>query len=327
MKSTFRFVGGLLLVAILFAGLTTLTVSAQGPTTPTPTTSPPSEQTPAAAPPAVVGTTMDSPLNAGTLGGSLAAIPSGPGQWFKFNYDTNGNAFPRPVASIRLLNGVTNGLGFEVWAPEQIQGNWWEQKPVGRGTPESLPGTACLASTNQPFTPGSSTDIAPDTVRNCQTNDLTWTGGFGAPGTYFVHLINTGNNDNAMPQLILSGTGIAECQTGSLPQVADQIQTGTGQGFSLVQCQDPTHDQLLSLNTQNLSQGQTDVPAAAPTLSAIPTAEGTTAAPTVTTEASPTVEATATTAAPSTPSGAASPTAEATATSSSGATPAATATP
>jgi hypothetical protein len=323
MNSTLRLVGVLLLIVLALAGLSTLTVSAQGPTaTETPTTGAPGTQTPAAAPPAAAaGTVGSNPANAVTFGSAIPAIPAGGGTWFQFNYDTAGNAIPRPQVMIRLIDGAINGLGFEVWSPERM-GNP-DAKPVGRGTPEALPNTSCIAGTGVRANPITRIDefgdpIGSDLVlMNCSTNDLIWLGGFGAPGTYHVRVINPGTTDNADVRLILSGSGIAECQRGTLPQVAAQMQEpgtqgqpgqtaqgttstqGTGQGFSVVQCQNPTHSQLLTLNRNMSGSATGPAPAAAPTVTA---PESPTAAATETPAAAPTVEAT-TAASPTTTTG------------------------
>ncbi len=273
MKMSFRIVAGFALMLALLLGLSALTVSAQGPTgtaTPAATSVPGGNPTPAQAPPAAAaGTNLDDPGRAATLGNAAAAaIPANTAQWFRFDYVTPANTFPAQQVMVRLVNGVTNGLGFEVWSPERMQGNWWENKPVGRGTQEVLP--ACNIT------------LPDDTVVKCTTNDLTWVGGFGAPGTYYVRVTN--NTDKALtPQLIFSGDGLAQCTN---PSQAQSQTPGTDQGLAQVQCG----------------------PAAAPTLA--PAAPGAAATETPASAASPV--ALPTTAAPSTPEATTAPTEAAT---------------
>ena len=279
MNSTFRVAVALVLVLTLLAGVSVFTVSAQGPTgtvTPTPT------QPPVQAPPAgAAGTVTDNPLAANTLGASVATMPARSAQWFRFDYDTLGDTFPRPLVYIRLLNGVQNGLAFEVWSQERMGVNWWDNIPVGRGTPEKIPGCDIK--------------LPDDTIVRCTSNDLTWVGGFGAPGTYYLHIINNTDSD-ATPQFIVSGAGVAQCDK------APQPQTGANQGFTLVQCDNPTPEQLQSLAQGAAAPGATTVPGAAATPAATTTPAATPAAtsapgvtaPTSTPVSAPTVAATET---------------------------------
>lgn len=286
MKSTLRLLGIVLLVLVLVAGLATFTVSAQGPTgTPTPTETPSGQSSPASAPPAVAASpNSDNPGIAGTLGKSLGAVPAGTAEWLEFNYATNGDQVPRPPVLIRLINGATNGLNFEVWAANDMQGNWWENHATGKGSIEAMPGTNCAASTNLPPT----SDQAGEPTRNCQTNDRIWVGAFGAPGTYFIRIFSDTNTNPVAPQLIVSGPGIAECQSGQLPQVSTQLQgnqaqTTNGQGLSIVQCQNPTQDQLSALSTANSAQSPSSAAPAAPSVAPTSSAPSATPAATPTT--------------------------------------------
>ena len=105
------------------------------------------------------------------------AIAANASLWFRFGYDNSSDTSERPTATIRLVNGNHSGVIFEVWPPERVN-NTADNKPVGRGTAMNID-----CATGQPSERG-----------QCQTSDLSWTGGFGASGTYFVRVINTNNN-------------------------------------------------------------------------------------------------------------------------------------
>jgi hypothetical protein len=219
-----------------------MTVSAQEPT-PTPTSAPGAvTPTPAQAPPAAAfGTLRDDPAVAVEFGTAVQSMPANKGQWLRFDYDTAGNQFPRPVVTVRLLNGVTNGLGFEIWSQERFaEGNWWEISPVGRGTQEVLPN--CTANPERTDNP--SLNVGDD--GKCKTNDLTWTGGFGAPGTYYVRLVNPTNN-SAVPQMIIGGPGLTQCLGVDFNQPAPQGQVASqNEAFIRVQCRDAGAGQIIS---------------------------------------------------------------------------------
>ncbi len=89
---------------------------------------------------------------------------------------------------LRLVNGVQTGVRFEVWGGDLK--NWWLQNPVGRGTQEIL--VNCFPPLEPSPTPvddePSPTEEPP--TGHCPTNDLTWQGAFGAPGTYYVRVVN-----------------------------------------------------------------------------------------------------------------------------------------
>ncbi|CAG0946553.1 hypothetical protein ANRL1_03094 [Anaerolineae bacterium] len=97
--------------------------------------------------------------------------------WLRFGYGNSTDAGERATATIRLVNGNHSGVIFEVWPPERVN-NTADNKPVGRGTAMNID-----CASGQPSEQG-----------QCQTSDLSWTGGFGASGTYFVRVINTNNN-------------------------------------------------------------------------------------------------------------------------------------
>jgi predicted lipoprotein with Yx(FWY)xxD motif len=288
MKTSFRVVAGLALLLALLLGLSALTVSAQGPTgTPTPA------QAPAAA---AAGTNLDDPGRAATLGNAVAAIPANTAEWFRFDYVTPVNTFPVQQVMARMVNGVTNGLGFEIWSPERMQGNWWENKPVGRGTQEVLP--ACTVTN-------------PDgTTSRCTTNDLTWVGGFGVSGTYYLRVVNNTNSALA-PQIIVSGAGLAQCQTPPSGTAAQPPAQAGNQGFTEVEC--PTASGTLvpvagAAPGAAATPAATEMPAGAATPAGAPTLAAT-EAPTAaaTSAATDTPAAAATSAATETPAGATTP--------------------
>lgn len=162
------------------------------------------------------GRTLDDPARATSFGSAISSVPAGTAEWVKFAYDNGGNALPRPTVSVLLLNGVTNGLTFQVYSPETMIGNWFDNTPVGRGTPEKVP--TCIENGV--------------TVGPCATNNLSWTGGFGLNGTYFVRVINT-TGAAVAPQLILSGPGLAQCPP---PGGANTATSNPGVPFAQVQC-------------------------------------------------------------------------------------------
>jgi predicted lipoprotein with Yx(FWY)xxD motif len=258
MKSSLRVVAGLTLVLALLLALSAMTVSAQGPTaTPAATSVPGTSPTPAAAPPAAAaGRNLDDPGIAATIGNAVAAVPANTAQWFRFDYVTPINTLPTNPVTIRMVNGVNSGLGFEVWSPERMQGNWWDNKPVGRGTQEVLPG--CTVT---------NTD---GTTSKCTTNDLTWVGGFGVSGPYYVRIVNDTGNP-LTPQMIFGGSGLAQCATA--PQGQAQPAAQSGQGFTQVQCTPEAAATAATGGAAAPAAGQT--PAAAPTVAASPTTAAT----------------------------------------------------
>ncbi len=260
MKSSLRVVAGLAIVLALLLALSAMTVSAQGPTaTPVPGASP----TPAQAPPAAAaGRNLDDPGIAATLGNAVAAVPANTAEWFRFDYVTPINEFPRNTVTIRMVNGVNSGLGFEVWSPERMQGNWWDNKPVGKGTQEVLP--ACNVT------------LSDGTVQKCTTNDLTWVGGFAVSAPYYIRVVND-TGTALTPQIIVSGNGLAQCQNVTPSQAQPQPSAPGNQGFTLVEC--PTADGGLAPVSGPAAAAPalaaTETPAAAPTLAASPTTAAT----------------------------------------------------
>ncbi len=94
---------------------------------------------PAQAPALVpTGVNFDDPARAINVGNPIFSLTPGTAEWVRFAYDNADNALPRPTVSVVLLNGVTNGLTFQVYSPETMVGNWFDNTPVGRGTPERV---------------------------------------------------------------------------------------------------------------------------------------------------------------------------------------------
>ncbi len=114
------------------------------------------------------------------------AVPANGSLWYSFQYVSKGSQI-----NITLTNGNGSGLGFNVFTASQI-GDWWNEKPIGRGTAQAL-----NCDTGLPATDGS-----------CQASDLTWSGNFNMTGTYYVQLTNS----NSMPttaNLTIQGTGVS----------------------------------------------------------------------------------------------------------------------
>ncbi|MBI5031931.1 MAG: hypothetical protein HZB51_15480 [Chloroflexi bacterium] len=132
-------------------------------------------------------TNLDSPTQATLINGQVQSIPAGSAMWYRFDYSTgdpNNLPISKPVDTLKLLDGNKSGLAFDVWAPNQINDyTSKDARPIGKGTAGSVNcDTGMLAART-----------------NCQSADLTWSGAFGATGTYFVRVINnTSNAVNAM---------------------------------------------------------------------------------------------------------------------------------
>jgi hypothetical protein len=152
------------------------------PTAPLPTAVPSATPLPPVSEPA---TNVD-PDHANPLDNRVHAIAAQSSRWYRFNY-----AGDRSQITITLLYAAYSGLAFNVYTPAQIS-DWWEAKPIGRGTVEILD-----CETMEPAPYG-----------HCQSNYLSWAGKFNAPGTYYVKLINY----NATPmtaQFTIEGTGVS----------------------------------------------------------------------------------------------------------------------
>ncbi len=128
---------------------------------------------PAAAP--AISNNTDDPAKAAAIDGKAQSVPAGSAIWYSFNYGLNDDG-SHPVVNLTMPNGAANGMAFQVWGPDQMQGGWYNNTPIGQGTAASL---SC------------------DTMEvagqgGCQSPDLTWTGALGTPGTYYVRVINGG---------------------------------------------------------------------------------------------------------------------------------------
>ncbi len=210
MKNVLVVAGGVALVLALATLLLSMPVaSAQTPlNTPTPA--------PAGAPPVAAANT-DDPATAISFASPIKSLAPGSAEWLSFVYDSQTATIPRPTVSIVMLNGVANGLNFEVYGEEQIQNVWYDNPPTGKGTQEVI--QDCTNATDQ--------------TGHCSTNNLVWSGGFGLDGTEYVRIINN-TTTTQTPQLIIAGPGLKVCENPSQPAVSGQ---GTGtQPFAEVQC-------------------------------------------------------------------------------------------
>jgi hypothetical protein len=125
------------------------------------------------------------PDHATVLDNQIHSIPANSSRWYRFNY-----AGDRSQITVTLLYAANSGLAFNVFTPAQAP-DWWEAKPIGRGTILILD---CETLQPAPF-------------GQCQSDYLYWDGKFNAPGTYYVELINY----NATPmtaQFTIVGTGV-----------------------------------------------------------------------------------------------------------------------
>ncbi len=132
----------------------------------------------AAAPPlSATQPTLDDPAQALAIDGAEHTIAATAARWYRFEY-AGTEEVTRPAVTLTLRDGHVSGVGFEVWAPEELN-SWWENKPIGQGTPVNV---MCVDGTS-----------------GCQSNDLTWSGAFGATGTYWVRVVNS----NPYPTTVL----------------------------------------------------------------------------------------------------------------------------
>lgn len=174
---------------------------------------------PAAAPAlSATNSNLDDPARAFKFGTTIPSLPAGTAEWFQFDYNNADNALPRPTVTVLLVDAVKNGLTFEVYSPERMVDGWSNNPPVGRGTDEAIP--ACTSSAGGP----------------CMTNNLSWTGGFGLNGTYYVRVVN-GTGTAVAPQLIVGGPGLAQCPSAGQSNMATTSNNANG-AFQL-QCAAP----------------------------------------------------------------------------------------
>lgn len=145
---------------------------ASGVGTPTATVSPAASiSTP------VPAANADDPNRAGTIDNLPHTLPANSAVWYSFDYAINNMTGARPVYTITLIDGNNSGVGFEVYAPENING-WWQNHPTGRGTVYSID-----CETGEPSEGG-----------QCQSLDLTWMGHFGMSGKYYVRVVNSNSH-------------------------------------------------------------------------------------------------------------------------------------
>lgn len=122
----------------------------------------------------------DIPATAALIDGQPHQISGNASLWYKFDYSVShseGKTQGEPVTLI-MDNGTQSGVNFGIYTPDKIL-TWWENDPVGRGTPQ------LLTDSNQPV------------LYNGDhfSSDLSWVGRFAATGTYYVKV----TNDNAYP--------------------------------------------------------------------------------------------------------------------------------
>jgi hypothetical protein len=129
---------------------------------------------PAAAP--ALAATTDDPAKAAAINGQQASIPAGGATWYRFDYALNSDG-TRPLVAIKMPNATNSGVSFQVWSPDTLSGGWWNNKPIGIGTPQTVD-----CNTGEITGAG-----------GCESPDLTWSGTFGATGTYFVRVVNSNN--------------------------------------------------------------------------------------------------------------------------------------
>jgi hypothetical protein len=128
-------------------------------------------QGPAAAP--AIASNTDDPAKAVAIDAKQHTLPANSATWYSFNYGLLDDG-THPTKTITLVNGAQSGLTFQVWSAEAFNGGWWNNLPVGQGTAAGLD-----CSTMEVAGQGA-----------CQSSDLTWLGAFGAPGTYYVRIVN-----------------------------------------------------------------------------------------------------------------------------------------
>jgi hypothetical protein len=155
---------------------------------PTVTASPMPTAVPSVTPPPAGGgpVTNTDPDHANVLDNQMHSIAAHSSLWYRFRY-----AGDRSQITITLLYAANSGLAFNVYTPAQIS-DWWEAKPIGRGTIEILD-----CETNQP-----------DYMGGCQSDYLRWIGKFNAAGLYYVELVN--NNSTPMTaRFTIVGDGVS----------------------------------------------------------------------------------------------------------------------
>ncbi len=155
-------------------------------------------------------TPYDDPYHAAWLDGQMHSLPGNSATWYKFDYGVPGNFQFRPPVGLRLVGAAGTGMEFEVWSADRLP-EWWTRKPVGRGTLEvsySCANETVLTATPAPTDQATATATPtatptstpapeptskppPADCTHTPTNNLTWFGAFGGPGTYYVRVVNT----------------------------------------------------------------------------------------------------------------------------------------
>lgn len=133
----------------------------------------------------------DGPAPVAYLDNQVHQLSAGASALYKFDYAIDPTTGTRPVTTITLPNGTNNGLGFQVWTPDMV-GDMADNKPVGIGT-----AAAVDCSTGEVAGGG-----------QCSSPDLTWSGAFGASGTYYVYVTNS-NSGTASYTLNIQGSGVS----------------------------------------------------------------------------------------------------------------------
>ncbi len=135
-----------------------------------------SAQSAPAAAPALTAANTDDPAKAVAIDANQHTLPMGGAAWYSFNYQLNDDG-TRPTVKITLPNGAATGMAFQVWTPDEMQGGWYNNSPIGQGTAQSVNCDTGVVSGGGA----------------CQSPDLVWSGALGVPGTYFVRVINGGS--------------------------------------------------------------------------------------------------------------------------------------
>ncbi len=135
------------------------------------------------------GPNNTAPAVAAVLDNQAHTIQGNSTLWYRFDY-----AGDRSQVTISLVNGANGQVAFNVFTPQQIN-DWWETKPIGRGTVFAL-----NCNTGRPAPEG-----------QCTSNDLSWGGQFPFAGTYYVQVINYGPGA-ASAQLLIQGSGVSLAQ-------------------------------------------------------------------------------------------------------------------
>jgi len=130
------------------------------------------------------------PLTAPFIDNQAHNINANSFEWYRFDYSGT-DATAHPAVTIRLVNGNNSNVNFEIWSSANLN-DWWDKQPVGKGTALNV---ACDSGVVN----GSG---------GCQTNDLVWSGAFGATGPYYVRIVNN-NSTPVMAMLTIQGDGVS----------------------------------------------------------------------------------------------------------------------